>query len=301
MEIRWMQTFIAVAEELHFGHAAERLHIAQPAVSQQIQNLEADLGVQLFKRDKRSVSLTPAGEAFLEPCHEALQAIDTAMLMARNSSDGETGLVRIGFSAWLTADYLTIMTALLAEKFPGIKYKIASSQTSDDMQHGIRDSLIDIGVVGGPIREAALGVMPIREERLGVVVPEGHRLANATEVSFGMLREEPFILLPPTPGFSVRNQVEEGCRENGFIPRSITEISDGLSVNLLNVNGAGLSFLGSGAQSFITSAQRFKPLIDPAKAFATSVIWKPSNLTPTLLNVLNVCEEAVEIYAKAAH
>ena len=298
MEIRWMHTFIAVAEELHFGHAAERLHIAQPAVSQQIQNLESDLGVQLFRRDKRSVSLTPAGEAFLEPCRDALHAIDEATLKARNSSDGATGLVRIGFSAWLTADYLTIMTALLTKKYPGIKYKIASSQTSDDMQHGIRDSLIDIGVVAGPIHDTKLGAMPIREERLGVVVPEGHRLAHATEVSFGMLREEPFILLPPTPGFSVRNQVEEGCRENGFIPRSITEISDGLSVNLLNVNGAGLSFLGSGAQSFITSAQRFKPLIEPIMAFPTNVIWKPSNLTPTLSTVLSVCDEAAAIYNK---
>jgi DNA-binding transcriptional LysR family regulator len=300
MEIRWMQTFIAVAEELHFGHAAERLHIAQPAVSQQIQNLEADLGVQLFRRDKRSVSLTPAGEAFLQPCLDALQAIDTATLKARNSSDGATGLVRIGFSAWLTADYLTILTALLAKKYPGIKYKIASSQTSDDMQHGIRDSLIDIGVVGGPILDEKLGKMPIREERLGVVVPEGHRLADATEVSFGMLREVPFILLPSTPGFSVRTQVEAGCRENGFIPGSVTEISDGLSVNLLNVNGAGLSFLGSGAQSFITSAQRFKPLTEPVKNFPTSVIWKPSNLTPTLATVLSVCDEAVAIYNKTA-
>lgn len=296
MEIRWMQTFIAVAEELHFGHAAERLHIAQPAVSQQIQNLEGDLGVQLFRRDKRSVSLTPAGEAFLEPCRDALQAIDTATLKARNSSDGATGLVRIGFSAWLTADYLTILTALLAEKFPGIKYKIASSQTSDDMQHGIRDSLIDIGVVAGPLHDEKLGLMPIREERLGVVVPVGHPLAKKQEVSFSMLRNEPFILLPPSPGFSVRNQVELGCRENGFIPQSVTEISDGLSVNLLNVNGAGLSFLGSGAQSFITSAQRFKPLVDPVKSFQTNVMWKPSNLTPTLNTVLSVCREAVEIY-----
>jgi DNA-binding transcriptional LysR family regulator len=298
MEIRWMQTFIAVAEELHFGHAAERLHIAQPAVSQQIQNLEADLGVQLFRRDKRSVSLTPAGEAFLEPCRNALHAIDEAALKARNSSDGATGLVRIGFSAWLTADFLTIMTALLADKYPGIKYKIATSQTGDDMQHGIRDSVIDIGLVAGPVHDSKLGVMPIGEERLGVVIPEGHRLADAEEVSFGMLRNDPFILLPPNPGFSVRNQVEEGCRENGFIPQFVTEISDGLSVNLLNVNGAGLSFLGSGAQSFITSAQRFKPLTEPVKKFPTNVIWKPSNLTPTLSTVLSVCEEAVSMYKK---
>lgn len=296
MEIRWMQTFVAVAEELHFGHAAERLHIAQPAVSQQIQNIEADLGVQLFRRDKRSVELTPAGQAFLEPCRKALEAIDTASLIARNSASGETGLVRIGFSAWLTSDYLTILSSLLAQKHPGITYRIGSSQAADDMQHDIRDSKLDIAIMAGPVTEPNLGKLALARQRMGVVVPEGHPFEKKKEIPFSALQDQPMIALPTSPGFNVRNAIYNGCKEAGFVPRIEMEISDGLSVNLLNINGIGLAFLGSGAQSFITGAQRFRPLTNPVVEVDTQVIWKPANLTPTLQRVLEVCKEAAEIY-----
>ena len=296
MEIRWMQTFVAVAEELHFGHAAERLHIAQPAVSQQIQNIEADLGVQLFRRDKRSVELTPAGQAFLEPCRKALEAIDTASLIARNSASGETGLVRIGFSAWLTSDYLTILSSLLAKKYPGITYRIGASQAADAMQHDVRDSKLDIAVLAGPITEASLSKMVLPPQRLGVVIPKGHPFEKKKEVPVAALRDQPMIALPANPGFNVRNAVYNACKEAGFAPRIDMEISDGLSVNLLNVNGIGLSFLGSGAQSFITNAQSFRPLTEPKIEVETSVVWKAANLTPTLQRVLEVCTEAAEVY-----
>ena len=298
MEIRWMQTFIAVAEELHFGHAAERLHIAQPAVSQQIQNIEADLGVQLFRRDKRSVELTPAGQAFLEPCRKALESIDAASTIARNSASGETGLVRIGFSAWLTSDYLTILTSLLSQKHPGITYKIGSSQTADAMQHDVRDSKLDIAVFAGPIIESSLETISLPSQRLGVVVPKGHKFEKLKEVPFPSLKDQPMIALPMVPGFNVRNAVYEGCKSAGFAPRIEMEISDGLSVNLLNINGIGLSFLGSGAQNFITNSQRFRPLTEPVVDMPTHVAWKSANLTPTLARVLEVCKEAAKIYKK---
>jgi DNA-binding transcriptional LysR family regulator len=291
-----MQTFIAVAEELHFGHAAERLHIAQPAVSQQIQNIEADLGVQLFRRDKRSVELTPAGQAFLEPCRAALESIEAASAIARNSASGETGLVRIGFSAWLTSDFLTILSSLLAQKYPGITYRIGASQTADAMQHDVRDSKLDIAIVAGPITETSLSTLPLAPQRMGVVVPVGHPFEKKDEIPFSALHDQPLIALPPLPGFNVRNAIYNGCKEAGFVPRIDMEISDGLSVNLLNINGIGLSFLGSGAQSFITSAQRFRPLTDPVIEVPTHVAWKAANLTPTLQRVLEVCTEAAEIY-----
>ena len=99
MELRWLTAFVMVAEELNYRRAAERLHVAQPAISQQIMNLEKDLGVRLFDRNNRSVQLTDAGDAFLAPCRSALRALENAGLSARNAGTGEFGKIRLGFNA----------------------------------------------------------------------------------------------------------------------------------------------------------------------------------------------------------
>ncbi len=109
MELRWLAAFIAVAEELNYRRAAERLFVAQPAISQQIMNLEKDLGVRLFDRNNRSVRLTDAGEAFLTPCRQALTVIENAGLLARNAGTGEYGRIRVGFNAGFTTDHLVTL------------------------------------------------------------------------------------------------------------------------------------------------------------------------------------------------
>ena len=102
MQLRWLTAFVTVAEELNYRRAVERLHVAQPAISQQIMNLQRDLGVKLFDRNNRSVQLTDAGDAFLAPCRSALSALENAGLSARNAGTGEYGKIRLGFNAGFT-------------------------------------------------------------------------------------------------------------------------------------------------------------------------------------------------------
>ena len=175
MELRWLTAFVAVAEELNYRRAAERLFVAQPAISQQIMNLEKDLGVRLFDRNNRSVRLTDAGEAFLTPCRQALTVIENAGLLARNAGTGEYGRIRIGFNAGFTTDHLVTLVEVLRRDHPNLELTMDTSRRTPDILKMIRDEELDIGLVGGPANgpglEQAEDLDDAARRRAGRVAP----------------------------------------------------------------------------------------------------------------------------------
>ena len=156
MELRWLTAFVTVAEELNYRRAAARLHVAQPAISQQIMNLEKDLGVRLFDRNNRSVQLTDAGDAFLAPCRAALSALDNAGLSARNAGTGEYGKIRLGFNAGFTTDHLVTLVQVLRREHPHLELTIDTSRRTPDILTMLRDQELDVGLVGGPAKGPGL-------------------------------------------------------------------------------------------------------------------------------------------------
>src|SRR5687768_10807295 len=199
-----MKTFIAVAEELHFGRAAQQLHIAQPAVSQQILNLEKYLGIQLFERNKRTVRLTDAGEAFLEPCRESLRSIDAASNQARNAGTGEFGRIRIGFSGGFASDHLVALVRSINRAYPHIELVIDSSRRNPEVIRMVEKQDLDIGLVGGPVKGECLNWRTLWAGQLGVLLPTDHPLAHLTKVPTLALKKEPLVLIAPAPGWTVR-------------------------------------------------------------------------------------------------
>jgi DNA-binding transcriptional LysR family regulator len=285
MEIKWMRTFVAVAEELHFGRAAQRLHIAQPAVSQQIAGLERDMQVRLFNRDKRNVNLTDAVRGFLGPCRDILQSIEMATIQARNAGPGEFGTVRIGFNGGVTADLLYLLSNALRTQHPTMQVILDSSRRSEEILALIEEENLDIGLIGGPVVGQDLDSFALQSNKLGILLPEDHPLARRNSVPVLALKEQAFVLVAPAPGWTLRTTFENVCADAGFYPRSVAEVRDGLSV-LLFVNArVGIGVACSSTTLTNPSGITFRPLADDVTV-ATSIVWKKGTKSTTVPLVL---------------
>ena len=194
MELRHLRYFVAVAEERHFGRAAERLHIAQPPLSQQIRRLETELGVTLLHRTTRSVEVAPAGEVLLARAKEVLAAVDDAVEDTRRAARGEFGRLAIGFTGSATYALLPRLAAALRSALPGVVLDLRGELLTPAQVARLLDGSLDLGVLRPPVRERALCVEVVRSDPLIAVLPEGHRLAAADAVPLEELADEPFVV-----------------------------------------------------------------------------------------------------------
>jgi DNA-binding transcriptional LysR family regulator len=289
VEVRWMKAFIAVAEELNFGRAAQLLHIAQPAVSQQIFQLERYLGIQLFDRNKRTVRLTDAGSAFLEPCRAALRSIEAASGHARNAGTGEFGRIRIGFNAGFTTDHLVALVRAVHREYPNIELAIDSSKRNSEVLENVEKQDLDLGLVGGPVRGEGLSWKTIWPGKLGVLMPPDHPLAQLATVPSKALKEETLILMAQAPGWTIRSMAEDACGQAGFSPKKIIEVTDGMTLAALVNAKAGMGFATTSADYTTAKDLVLLPLAEEFTV-QNSIVWKATTSTPALNNVLRVAD-----------
>src|SRR6185312_1916440 len=178
METRHLRYFVAVAEERHFGRAAERLHMAQPPLSQQIKQLEEQLGTPLLTRTTRRVDLTPAGEMFL--------AQDV-----RTVGEGATGVLRIGFTGTATYRLMPGIVASARERMPGLQLNVQGEMLTPEMEEALAEGRLDVAVLRPPVRSDAVELKFLEQDRLSVALPENHRLAARAELDLSELADEP--------------------------------------------------------------------------------------------------------------
>ncbi len=174
-----MRYFVAVAEERHFGRAAQRLHIAQPPLSQQIRRFEAELGEPLLYRTTRSVELSPAGEVLLERGREILAAVDAAVEDARRAARGEYGRLAIGFTGSSTYATLPAVAAALREQLPGVVLDLRGELLTPAQVTRLLDGTLDLGLLRPPVHDRDLRTEVLSSESLVALEPEYHRLADA--------------------------------------------------------------------------------------------------------------------------
>jgi DNA-binding transcriptional LysR family regulator len=296
VELRWLTAFVTVAEELNYRRAAERLHVAQPAISQQIMNLEKDLGVKLFDRNNRSVQLTDAGDAFLAPCRFALSALENAGLSARNAGTGEYGKIRLGFNAGFTTDHLVSLVQVLRREHPNLELTIDTSRRTPDILKMLRDQELDVGLVGGPAKGSGLEKRRISATRLGVVLQEAHPLARAASVPVQALANEHLVLLESTPGWSIRRMVDDALERAGVTPDDVTTVADGMTMLAFVAAGVGIGFSSLNAAALTPRHLKMIPLAEGSDV-TTSLVWKASNETPALRMVIAAVEQYLVVDA----
>jgi DNA-binding transcriptional LysR family regulator len=237
LELRHLRYFVAVAEELHFGRAAKRLHLAQPPLSQQIRKLEQILGHALFTRTSRAVKLTAVGEVFLERARRTLRNVEEDLQETRSVGRGETGTLKVGF---IGSSMLTPLPAMLGRyrrQYPGVTLQLHEAYTALLLQHLTKGTL-DAGIARDGGAADGLQVETLFSEAFMAVLPAKHPLAKRKSISAADLRDEPFVFYPRTAGDLAYQKPLSLCEEHGFRPHVVQEAPHWLTI--LRLVGAGL-------------------------------------------------------------
>lgn len=247
MDFRQLRYFVAVAEELNFSRAAERLNISQPPLSIQIKAMEEELGTVLLARTRHSVALTQAGKLLLDHARTALQGLDRAGDLVRRAGRGEAGLIRMGFVG--SVPMLDLFSYLLAgfnQRYPNVRIDLHNMSTSRQISALAMDE-IDVGFIR-PSQQCrpgpALRVHTVWTDRLRVFLPVRHKLASAAgPVSIRELKDQDFIGIAAGSGCGVHDLTTTACGAAGFVPRVVQETHDLRTVLWLVAAGLGISLL----------------------------------------------------------
>jgi DNA-binding transcriptional LysR family regulator len=241
MNLRRLECFVAVAEELHFGRAADRLHMAQPPLSQQISRLEAEVGVKLLQRSTRRVELTEAGSAYLDRARRILAEVDEAGHEARLVAGGSVGRLAIGCVGSVTYSLLPALARGLSDELPGVEFAFRGEMLVPDQVAALRSGTIDVGLLRLPVTDEQLAVRPLRQERLVVALPGDHRLAGRADVCVSDLRDEQFIVHSGRRGSVMFGTLISLSRSAGFTPRIRHEVDETSTLVTLVAGGLGVA------------------------------------------------------------
>jgi len=291
MEIRHLRYFVAVAEELHFGRAAQRLGMAQPPLSQQIRRLEQELGVQLLQRTKRRVQLTEPGRAFLEEARKVIAQVGIAVAVAQRASRGEVGRLAIGFLGAATFSLLPAILKVFRQRFPGVEIELHELKSSELIQ-SLHQGRIHVGLVRMPVNDELLSVEPILQEKLVVALPEQHPLAEKTRVAFRDLAGEAFLLPPRQIAQGFYDQLAELSAQAGFSLRIGAEASQLQTILNLVAAGMGITVVPESVMQMSGRGVVFKRLPEPAPTMEIAVAWRRDDPSQVLQAFLEVVREA---------
>jgi DNA-binding transcriptional LysR family regulator len=288
MELRHLRYFVAVAEELHFGHAASRLNTSQPSLSQQIRDLERELKVDLFLRTKRHVALTPAGRRFLQEARGILSSAERAAGLAREAARGESRKIAIGISPETDWLFLGKVLHLFAEHAPSVDV-VFQNLTPEAQVDALRAGHIDVGFVGLPLEAEGMVTETTGRARLMIALPERHPMAHKAELELEELSKEAYVLWPRHLSPGSYDSLLSVFRRAGFGPP--IAMAGGLpsTRTVLGMIAAGLTIalVDPALQQIGAAGVVFRPLAGPGVFTETGVIYRRAEVSPILASFLH--------------
>ena len=291
MDVNEIRAFLAVAEELHFGRAAERLHVAQPPLSRTIKQLERELGTSLFDRNTRSVRLTTSGQALVEPAKEVLDAVRRARAAVTSADDGEVGTVRIAFAGVSTHRLVARLARAVRSQRPGIVLEMSSQNFAQPAMKRLVAGETDIALGRWDVIPSEVDVRIVMRDSLVVAVPDTHPLAGARRLSIAQLASDTFVSLPPYEGSVLPERLRRLARASGFVA-DIVQIAPDTQTALALVSaqvGCHLT-LESVSRNVADPHVMFVP-IDEAASEANDVhlraAWRRDDRSPALRAVVH--------------
>jgi DNA-binding transcriptional LysR family regulator len=292
VELRHLRYFIAVAEELNFSRAAERLHMAQPPLSAAIRQLERELAVDLFARTTREVRLTDAGRAFLEGARRTLADADRAAEDAKRAGAGELGRLRIAFSWSTRFDTLPALGRAFRASHPDVEL-LAQEMWNARMPPAFRSGSIDVAVSLCPEIAAELELAAIRKERLVALLPESHPLAREEALPLSALADEDFIVFPRNIAPRLHDAFVAIYRRAGFEPRLRNEsFHTGWDLGVL----AEIPAVAMAPQTVAAELPNgivAVALSEPTDSLETCVVWRSDDTSPAVATFVEVARSAL--------
>ncbi|MBV8605798.1 MAG: LysR family transcriptional regulator [Pelomonas sp.] len=268
MDFRQLRYFVAVAEELHFGRAAARLHLSQPPLSQQIKGLETRLGVQLFARDRQGVSLTPAGQTYLRHVYDLLHRAEAGANAARRVGHAGCGELRIGYSSSALYDaLLPDAIARYRRHQPAVRVHLVAGTTRAHAR-GIDARLLDLAYVRGPLPERGADAPPrqvrcIASEPLLAALPGCHELAARARLSLRDFDQAEYVAFPRRMGAALGELVDALFARTHTRPRVAVEVTEMAALLGLVGAGVGVSLVPQSVSGLGARGVVFRPLLEP--------------------------------------
>ncbi|GAB2871444.1 LysR family transcriptional regulator [Pseudoduganella ginsengisoli] len=282
MELRHLRYFLAVAEELSFTRAAERLHIGQPPLSQQIQALEQEVGARLFERSKRWVRLTEAGKLFLRDARQILAQSEQAIVTARRAQRGEAGELRVGFT------FSTPFTPLFAQVirqyrqlYPHVALTLHEMATLHQLD-ALEGRKLDLGFVRPPevTLPDGIAMTMLREDPLVLILPADAPLARRRTIHVSDLQGMPFVMYPKEAGTGIYHQIFRLCRAAGFVPQIAMEAGEASTIIGLVAAGLGVSVLPQPFDRIRMKGVAYRPLADSAATTSLLLAQRKDDASP---------------------
>lgn len=296
LQIHQLRYFIAVAEELHFGRAANKLNISQPPLSQQIIKLEKELNVKLFNRTKRNVELTEVGAIFLKDAYEILEQIELSADRVTKYTLGEIGEINLGYASYCIFDVLPTILKTFYKKYPEVKINLKHLGTSEQIT-AFKESQIDIGLLCPPIDEAHLTLETIYNQPFVAVLPSESELAKQSlgeSIGIQELSNYPFIMTPRNVGSGYYDKIINICFDANFSPNIILEVNDLHELISLVSTGLGVSIVPKSLVQYQKSNVVFKKLNHNKYLVDTAIAYKTNKKNEVINNFLKITRETMD-------
>jgi DNA-binding transcriptional LysR family regulator len=296
MELRHLRYFIAVAEELHFGRAAQRLMISQPPLSRQIHDLEREIKAPLLVRAHRQIQLTKAGELFLKRAREIVAQADAAVQAAHRAAAGNEGRIGIGYLGYAAIELMPAILAEYGRRFPQVQ-TVLERMSCVEQAAALREGRIDIGLLCSPVPDQGLRIEVLRREPLVVALPRAHRLAKLPKVPLPALADEAFIYSRLDSDMGFRGQVAAICQRGGFTLRIARQAYQEEAIFPLIASGLGVSLVPASVAKMHLPDIVLRELENGGDQIELAIAWRDRETSPFARNFL---ETARQINAKGA-
>jgi len=297
MELRHLRYFIAVAEELHFGKAGKRLNISQPPLSQQIRQLEEEIGVRLLNRTRRRVELTTAGLIFLAEARRIMSLSEEAMRRAIRAEKGEIGQLAISFIGSANYSVLPPVVREFRKRFRDVDLSLTELNTSHQIE-ALRDGRVQVGFLRLPrgIEKEGLTVEPVFREALLVALPRNHSLKKESLIPLRLLAKDSFIMIPRNLGPGFFDNIIALCQKEGFSPSIVLEASQFHTVLGLVAAGIGIAVVPASMERSRIEGVVFRRIAGKAET-VLSMAWIAGKESLVLRNFIEVAGEVARSMA----
>ncbi|WP_393097158.1 LysR family transcriptional regulator [Streptomyces sp. LN325] len=293
MELRQARYFLTLAEECHFGRAAARLHVAQPALSQQIKALERELGIALFHRSTRHVELTEAGRHLTPYARTLVTEAERARVHMAELATGHVGRVSVGFIGTATYDVLPRVARTVRSQLPHLTLDLRGELITPELVDGLLTGTYDLAVSrAGAAGVEGVHLTPLRTEPLMAVLPAHHPLAAHERIALSALAGEPFVVHPSQPRSAMYDRVLSACVRAGFEPSSLIEVGETATLVVLVAAGHGVALVPQSVRSLRLDGVTYVPLAE-TETIDLILARRAHHNSPAVQHVASIIEQCV--------